>query len=45
MAIWLGKVLLAQKEENNAKELLDNFVQLIKSGKDEEIKTHLVQVV
>jgi len=45
MAIWLGKMWLGQREQNDqAKEIIDTFIALLKSGKMVEAKEKLVQV-
>ena len=43
MAIFLGKVLLKQKEETNKEEIRDVLIELIKAGQLDELKKGLAQ--
>ena len=44
MAIWLGKVLLGQKEDNEVRDqLIQSFSQLLKAAQDGKLKSLLEQ--
>lgn len=43
MAIFLGKVWLKQKEEETNKEMLETFVQLLRTGSTDQLQAHLSQ--